>query len=63
MVEHFHGRISEILQTTRFDWDLRQTLANYREIYDHHIPQKVLGHRTPIQALEQCQQECPDPCL
>ena len=62
MVERFNGRIAEILQTTRFDSskDLRQTLLNYRDVYNHHIPQKTLGHITPIQALKQWQEKRPE---
>ena len=62
MVERFNGRIAEILQTTRFDSskDLKQTLLNYREVYNHHIPQRALGHVTPIQALKQWQQKRPE---
>ncbi len=62
MVERFNGRIAEILQTTRFDSskDLRQTLLNYRDVYNHHIPQKALGHITPVQALKQWQKKRPE---
>jgi len=62
MVERFNGCIAEILQTTRFDSskDLRQTLLNYREVYNHHIPQKALGHITPVQALKQWQEKRPE---
>ena len=62
MVERFNGRIADILKTTRFDSsvDLKQTLENYLDVYNHHIPQKALGHITPIQALKQWQKERPD---
>jgi transposase InsO family protein len=42
LVEHFNGRISELLQQTRFDnrADLEVTLLNYFELYNHHIPQR-----------------------
>ena len=61
MVERFNGRIAEILQTTRFDSskDLRQTLLNYRDVYNHHIPRKALGHITLVQALKQWQKKDP----
>jgi len=57
MVERFNGRISDILKTTRFDSaeDLRQTMERYMRIYNHHIPQKALGHIVPIQALKDWQ--------
>ena len=62
MVERFNGRIADILKTTRFDSsaDLRQTLESYRDVYNHHIPQKALGHITPIQALKQWRDKSPD---
>lgn len=62
MVERFNGRIADILKTTRFDssGDLKQTLESYMDVYNHHIPQKALGHKTPIQALKQWQAAQPD---
>ncbi len=62
MVERFNGRISEILTTTRFDAsrDLRETLHQYQKIYNHHIPQKNLGHITPVQALKSWQKKQPE---
>ncbi|KAB7619390.1 IS481 family transposase, partial [Alkalilimnicola sp. S0819] len=57
MVERFNGRISEVLQTHRFDsrLDLEQTLKRYCHLYNHHIPQKALGHKAPIQAMREWQ--------
>jgi len=54
MVERFNGRISEVVQQTRFASaeKLRQTLENHPKLYNHHIPQKALGHTTPISALK-----------
>ena len=62
MVERFNGRIADILKTTRFDSaaDLKQTLENYLEVYNHHIPQRALGHITPTQALKQWQIKQPE---
>ena len=40
-------------------WDLKQVLTNYLTIYNHHIPQKSLGHTTPIEALKAWQQQKP----
>ncbi len=56
-MERFNGRIEEVLQTHHFDStaDLDTTLHRYVELYNHHIPQKVLGHLTPIQALKNWQ--------
>ena len=62
MVERFNGRISDILKTTRFDssGELSMTLSNYMKVYNHHIPQKNIGHRTPIQTLKEWQKKQPD---
>ena len=57
MVERFNGRIAEVLQTHRFDStaDLETTLHRYVSLYNQHIPQRALGHRSPVQALKQWQ--------
>lgn len=62
MVERFNGRINELLLQTRFDSraDLQTTLANYLKLYNHHIPQRAIGAKTPIQALKEWQQKKPD---
>ncbi|QEA38284.1 IS481 family transposase [Pistricoccus aurantiacus] len=62
MVERFNGRISDVLNTHRFDSrdDLEATLKRYNWLYNHHIHQKALHHRTPIEAMKQWQQERPD---
>lgn len=62
MVERFNGRISEIVNQTRFASaaELESTLRNYVKIYNHNIPQRALKHQTPIQALKKWQQEKPD---
>ena len=54
MGERFNGRISEVLKTTLFDssQDLKALLEErYLQIYNHQIPQKALGYRSPVQAL------------
>jgi hypothetical protein len=53
MVERFNGRISEVLNTTRFvsGEHLQETLQRYAALYNHHIPQRNLGHISPVQAL------------
>jgi hypothetical protein len=33
--------------------DLVTTLLNYLKLYNHHIPQRAIGAKTPIQALEE----------
>jgi len=54
MVERFNGRISEIVRQTRFASaaELDATLNNYMFTYNHHIPQRALGHLSPIDALK-----------
>ena len=62
MVERFNGRIAEILEQTRFPslQALFQTLHDYVQVYNHHIPQRALQHLTPVQALKSWQQAQPD---
>ena len=62
MVERFNGRISEILKSTHFvsSQDLQTTLKQYEKIYNHHIPQKNLGHITPIQAMKNWRNKQPE---
>jgi transposase InsO family protein len=62
MVERFNGRISDILATTRFRSrdDLQTTIQRYARLYNEHLPQRALGHRTPLQALRQWRQQRPD---
>ena len=62
MVERFNGRIAEILATTLFDSSesLAQTITRYVRIYNHNIPQKALGHISPIAALKNWQHDRPE---
>uniref|UniRef100_UPI0004884BF5 integrase core domain-containing protein n=2 Tax=Ferrimonas senticii TaxID=394566 RepID=UPI0004884BF5 len=62
MVERFNGRVSEILKATRFDCraDLEATLLRYAHVYNHHIPQKALGHTPPIERLKGYYQTSPE---
>jgi hypothetical protein len=55
MVERMSGRIQELLQQTRFASvkELETTLMRYLAAYNHHIPQRALAHRTPVQAIEE----------
>jgi hypothetical protein len=61
-VERCNGRISEVLATTRFDSAqiLEDTLSRYVRLYNHHIPQRALGHIAPVQALQDWQERCPE---
>ena len=62
MVERFNGRIAEVLATNRFrsGEHLEETLQRYAALYNHHIPQRNLGHVSPVQALMRWHQEQPD---
>ena len=62
MVERFNGRIAEILRTTHFDTgaDLDSMLWHYNRLYNHHIPQRALGHLTPVQTLKQWYAQHPE---
>jgi len=62
MIERFNGRISELIHQTRFESiaELTLTLTRYMGIYNHHIPQKALNHRPPIEALKTWQAKMPD---
>ena len=62
MVERFNGRISELLGQTRFATaaELERTLLNYLQLYNQHIPQRALGHKSPIEALKTWQAKRPD---
>jgi transposase InsO family protein len=62
MVERFNGRISEVVEQTRFGSgaELEATLDNYMFTYNHHIPQRALGHLSPIDALKSWQVKKPE---
>jgi transposase InsO family protein len=62
MVERFNGRIGEVLATHRFDSaeDLAQTLTRYVWLYNQHLPQLALQHRTPLQAMKDWQKQKPE---
>lgn len=62
MVERFNGRISDVLATRRYvsSEDLEQTLKRYCWLYNHHIPQKALHHKTPIATMKEWQEKSPD---
>jgi transposase-like protein len=62
MVERFNGRIAEVLNTHRFDDrdDLEHTLLHYLRVYNNHIPQRALGHLTPLQAIQEWRAKRPE---
>lgn len=49
MAERFNGRISELLQQTRFGSRTgpESTLLNYLKLHNHHIPQRATGAPHP----------------
>ena len=52
--ERFDSRISDVLKTNRCVsvLDLEQTLMRYVHLYKTHMPQSVMGSRTPMQATK-----------
>ncbi|NMH16930.1 DDE-type integrase/transposase/recombinase [Tepidiphilus sp. B18-69] len=63
MVEWLNDRISEVLATHRFDSraSLEATIQRYVWLlYNHHIPQKALGHITPVEAMKRWYKEKPE---
>ena len=62
MVERFSRRISDVLTTSRFRAreDLQTTLERYVKLYNDHLPQRALGHKTPVHALRMWQKDPPD---
>jgi transposase InsO family protein len=62
MVERFNGRISDLINQTRFRsaHELDDTLKQYLSTYNHRIPQRALKHQSPIQALQKWRIERPD---
>ena len=62
MVERFNGRISEVVNQTRFASaaELESTLMNYQNTYNHHIPQRALNHLSPIEALQNWRDKSPE---
>ena len=61
LVERFNGRISEVVAQTRFRSaaELEQTLLNYVKVYNCRIPQRNLGHITPLDALKSWRAKAP----
>ncbi len=55
MIERFNGRVAELLKTTTFASarHLETTRFQYLHLYNQHIPQKNLGHVTPIAKLKE----------
>jgi transposase InsO family protein len=62
MVERFNGRLSEVIASHHFNGadDLETTLKRYAWLYNQHIGQKALNHRTPVQAMKDWYATRPD---
>ena len=62
MVERFNGRLSQVLRSHHFNGaeDLEKTLHRYVWLYNQHLPQKALGHETPLQALKTWRMKMPE---
>lgn len=54
LVERFNARIAEVVAQTRFASaaELASTLTEYVKVYNCRIPQRNLGHVTPLDALK-----------
>ncbi len=55
MIERFNGPIADLIRQTRFASasELETTLSHYFAFDNHSIPQRALGHLSPVQALKQ----------
>ncbi|WP_260674359.1 IS481 family transposase [Comamonas aquatica] len=62
MIERFNGRLSQVLRSHHFNSaeDLGKTLHRFVWLYNHHLPQKALGHEAPVQALKKWKMKAPD---
>ena len=62
MIERFNGRITAVLKTTSFTsaHHLETTLCQYLHLYNQYIPQKNLGHVTPLAKLQEYYQTNPE---
>ena len=62
MVGRFNGRISDIVDQTRFmsATEMDDTLRHHLSTYNHLIAQRALTHQTPIRALQKWRAEKPE---
>ena len=62
MIERFNGRIGEVLTTRRFrsGEHLEETLTRYVATYNVRIPQRALGHISPVDALRDWREKRPE---
>lgn len=54
MVERFDGCLAEVLRTHHFRSHdgPEATIKRYVWLYNHHLPQKAIRHRSPTQTLK-----------
>jgi hypothetical protein len=59
--QRFKGRNSEMLRTNHFESraSLKAVLTKYVWMFNHHLPQRALGHVSPIDAMQQWQEKKP----
>ncbi|BCX80841.1 transposase, IS1380 family [Methylomarinovum caldicuralii] len=55
-----HATCEQFHSEFKTDLDLERTLMQYASVYNHQIPQKALGHRSPVQALKNWQEKRPE---
>ena len=62
MVERFNARVGGVIEQTKFAsiMELTRALKRYEKIYNGHIPQRALGHLTPIEKLKEWQKNRPE---
>jgi transposase-like protein len=62
MVEYFNQRIEKILKSTRFrtSKELKRTLYQYRDTYNHYLDFRSIGHMTPIEKMQEYYQSDPE---
>jgi len=55
-------QISELLDATRFASasELAEAIKHYERLYNHCIPQKALGYKTPVVVLKEWHHKKPD---
>ncbi|TXK26216.1 transposase [Ottowia sp. GY511] len=61
MVERFNGRLSQVLRPHHFNGaeDLEKTLHRFVWLYNHHLPQKALGHAAAGASAQSLEDESP----
>ena len=62
MVERFNGRISEVVTRTHVESarELKAALLQYVRVYNYSMPQKSIGHISPVQSLKRWQDTHPE---